>query len=88
MKVSSALNSMICANNFQYNTIQVADSTTGLMLSMGRFAVEMILTRSVVNRSYLQLHNHELFIQDGIYPDHLPGGYDGMHFVKNTVYCD
>ena len=36
------------------------------------------------------LQNHQTYIQDGIYPDTLPGGFDGRYFLEtwflNPIY--
>ena len=32
------------------------------------------------------LQNHQLYIQDGIYPDPLPGGFDGRYFLETWFF--
>ena len=34
--------------------------------------------------SLTSLHNCQLFVQDGIYPDPLPGGFKGRHFLEKS----
>ena len=70
-----------------FNSTQAVDLIIGWMLSMHRFAVEMIphrlaLSGLIFPYSLASPYNCKSFIQDGIYPDPLPGGFDGRYLWK------